>query len=137
MGLISYFMRHKKADGTVVETARLATGAVIEKKQRCTKGGRTQGGYWQLSQSNGILGTDADLRKAVAMDRQLGVTIDYVKKKTRNGRSVWLAAFDSATQKRAWLKAHKRFDLDAGFRDPCPGDFRGQCPPEFEGKVPE
>ena len=73
-------------------------------------------GYWQLSVSNGV--PSRQLQKAKRIDHELGVPIDYVQK-----GPMAMAAFTSASQKRKWLRAHKRVDMDAGYRDPCPGDF--------------
>jgi len=89
---------------------------------------RGEGGAWQLSESNGIVGNDETLRSAKELDARLGAPIDYVAA----GRGRWKAKFDSREQKNHWLKVHKRVDPDAGYSDPAPGDFRGKFPGEFE-----
>jgi hypothetical protein len=83
----------------------------------------------QLSRSNGIVGTQRELRAAMKRDAELGVSINYVKthEKTNTfGKKVctWRAEFNDRAHKNHWLRAHERVDLDAGFSDPCPGDFR-------------
>lgn len=88
------------------------------------------GGYWQLSSSNGLMATQRELARAKRLDAKLGVPIDYVPVKSRGGRTIYRAGFESRAQKRAWLKAHRRVDFDAGYRDPAPGDFRGTVPQE-------
>ena len=95
------------------------------------------GSKYQYSESNGFIGTEADLRKHMAMDAKLGVQIRYVKAKeriSRTGRKMaaYKAVFEGRPEKQRWLKAHKRVDFDAGYGDPVPGDFRKNTPPEFD-----
>lgn len=84
-------------------------------------------GVWQRSMANGVIGTAETLRKARALDQKLGVPIEYHAERP----GVWSAEFQDRAEKRRWLRAHRRVDMDAGYRDPAPGDFRGQYPPEF------
>lgn len=108
---------HRKADGTTeVELVDYGTGKVMKSppRQRTRAG---QQGYWQLSISNAV--PLHQVEKAKRIDAELGVSIDYVKK----GHAA-LAAFNSPTEKRRWLRAHRRVDHDACYKDPCPGDFR-------------
>lgn len=94
-----------------------------------------------LSASNGVMGTEAHLRAAMAQDAALGVDgcVRYIQssssRSNRTGEAVgtWHAEFQSKADRNRWLRAHKRVDCDAGWHDPCPGDFRGSTPHEFEG----
>lgn len=91
----------------------------------------------QLSRSNGIVGTEATLRAAMKRDAVLGVSINYVKTHEKIGpngvkKCAWRAEFGRRSEKNQWLRAHQRVDLDAGYRDPCPGDFRGNYPVESD-----
>lgn len=94
-------------------------------------------GAWQLSRSNGFVGTEKDLKKAMKLDAKLGRTINYRKTHesyNQQGQKVaaYAAEFESARHKNNWLRAHKRYDLDAGYNAPCPGDFRNNVPMEHE-----
>ena len=85
----------------------------------------------QLSQANGIVGTQATLDAAKKRDAELGVSIRYVpthEKINARGERVcaWRAEFNGRSHKNRWLRAHKRVDRDAGFSDPAPGDFVGR-----------
>jgi hypothetical protein len=124
----SYVIIHRKGDDAKVERVFADGARVLLSEPPVGKVAGAEGGYWQLSESNGLIGPDAVRRKAEKLDAKLGVPIDYVPV----GRGRWKAGFKSKTEKRAWLTAHKRVDFDAGYRDPCPGDFRGQVPQEFE-----
>ncbi|MHC4235086.1 MAG: hypothetical protein ACYSUQ_08215 [Planctomycetota bacterium] len=126
----SYIWIERNDQGERTVERRHADGRVelLSGPPRMRKHG-AEGGYWQLSTSNGVVGPGA-LRKAQELDAKLGVPIDYVATETRNGRTAYKAAFTSAAEKRNWLKKHKRVDFDAGFRDPAPGDFRDQFPME-------
>lgn len=83
------------------------------------------------SQSNGIVGGPDALARAKAMDQKLGVAdrIRYVPR----GAGRYDAKFNNMTDRRAWLRAHKRIDFDAGYGDAAPGDYRRNTPPEFGG----
>jgi hypothetical protein len=121
------WVEHRKDGTTHVERRGLAGNESVAPPKR-TRGRASQDGYWQKSSTNGVCGGEAIKRRAMALDAQLGVPIAY----ETTGCGTYLACFKDGPQKRAWLKAHKRVDLDAGYRDPCPGDFRGQYPMEGE-----
>lgn len=126
--------RERKADGTEVVIRydfEAGTEEVLQAPPRNRKETTGKRGYWQLSESNGIIGSKKTVKKAAALDAQLGVgsRVDYVQ----TGPNAWKAGFRNKADKKAWLKAHKRVDLDAGYSDPAPGDFRGNVPNEFEG----
>lgn len=123
---MSYIMRHARKDGSIKTERRHTNGRVeVLGVVRSVETTNKQDGYWQRSTANGVVPHKGEIKKAMALDKRLGApAIDYDK----HGR----ACFRSAAEKRLWLRAHKRYDADAGYRDPCPGDFRKDCPPEFE-----
>lgn len=91
-----------------------------------------------ISDSNGILGTEQVLNKAKALDAELGVSdgvryIETIASHNRDGErtAAYKIEFEDRGTRKKWLKAHKRYDADAGYGDPCPGDFRKNTPPEF------
>lgn len=90
----------------------------------------------QLSMSNGIVGTEAMLKAQMAIDAKLGVPINYVKTHERvnyKGEKVaaYRAEFFGRSHKNRWLRAHGRFDADAGYGDPAPGYTHGKYQQEF------
>ena len=102
----------RKAGKTKVTRVDLATGKHLPLK-RVKKPRAGCGGYWQRSVSCGV--PQHQVRAAKKLDTELGVSIDY----DPSGR----ACFTSPTNKRAWMRAHRYVDHDAGYKDPCPGDF--------------
>ena len=117
---------------TNVRLVDYATGLVVSEAPRRERGAKAH----QFSSSNGIAGTMAVKRAAEKLDAELGVPIRYVpthRSTNRDGAPTfaWRAEFNTRSEKNNWLRAHKRYDADAGYRDPCPGDFRGSVPPEF------
>jgi hypothetical protein len=91
----------------------------------------------QLSQANGIVGTQATLDAARKRDAELGVSINYVKtheKRNARGEKVcaWRAEFTGRSNKNRWLRAHQRVDYDASYGDPTPGDFAGRYEQECD-----
>jgi hypothetical protein len=93
-------------------------------------------GEVQLSRSNGIIGTKADLRKQMKIDAERGVPIRYVQTHASHGPDgqptfAWRAEFLSPRHKRQWLRASKRYDADACYLNPPPGTWRDKLPPEF------
>jgi hypothetical protein len=92
-----------------------------------------------LSQSNGFIGDEKVRRKMLRMDAELGVRdcVNYIEthaSHTAAGKRVgaYRAEFATRADRNKWLRAHKRFDADASFGDPCPGDFRNKYPSEFQ-----
>ena len=122
---MSYIWREHRADGSIKTERRHTNGRVeVLSHVRCVDTTNKQGGYWQRSTANGVVPHRGAIKRAMAADAKVGApAIDYDKQ----GR----ACFTSSVQKRQWMRAHKRVDLDAGYKDPCPGDFRDQYPPEF------
>lgn len=125
---MSYLWVERRADGTTLVERRGLSKAEVAKAPRQVKYGPS-GGYWQLSATNGIIGKDA-LAKQRAIEAQHGADglVDYVE--VRPG--VYKAGFLSKRDKNNWLRRMKRFDADACYDAPAPGDFRGNMPPEFE-----
>lgn len=109
------------------------SGDIPNRKQKAG-----QGGVWQQSRSNGFTGTEARLKKMIELDRSVGApAINYrptIQTTNVRGRKVaaYVAEFTDSRQKNNWLRAHNRFDADAAYLAPCPGDFYKNCPPEFE-----
>lgn len=99
------------------------TRVVLTERPRLTTVGPGNGA-WQISQSNGFVGTMKEYKKAMEVDHNLGVPIEYLPVRGRNGNTAYNAVFADRLQKRRWLKAHKRVDHDACYGDPAPGDFR-------------
>ena len=129
----TYVWVERRADGTVVVERRGDVQETLGKAPRIKRHGRS-GGAWQYSKSNGIIGTQADLKKQMAADAAAGVSINYRQthaKVNRKGQKVgaWVAEFGDKYEKARWLKAHHRVDFDAGYGDPCPGDFGGNPNP--------
>lgn len=127
----------ERRNGEVTVTRRIVGGGteVLQSPPKVTKYGRSNGA-WQHSRANGFVGDEKTLKKMMKLDAQLGVPINYRKtheatsaRGNRNG--AYVAEFTDRAQKRNWLKAHKRYDLDAGYRDPTPGTWQKSTPPEF------
>jgi hypothetical protein len=120
----------RRGGETDVRVVDYKTGAVLaDTGSRAKQIGSGAGGYWQLSESNGVVGK-ASKRKAEKLDAQLGVggRVNYVEVAPQ----VYRAGFGSAVDKNAWLRAHKRYDLDAGYSSPAPGTWQNSMPREFE-----
>lgn len=97
----------------------------LDRPLRQTKYG-PKGGWWQKSMANGVVPLPGAIKQAKEMDAAVGAPrIEYDQ---RTGE----ACFSSRAEKNRWLRAHKRVDADAGYRDPAPGDFRDQVPGEFD-----
>lgn len=139
-------LTYQSEDGTVQDTVRCA---LDDKPKFIVRNGKRlypmrcsqpPGEGYQLSESNGIIGTKDDLRRAMKRDAELGVPIKYRMVNKGHGpdgkpRYAWKAEFKGnvRTVKNNWLRAHNRFDADAGYSDPAPGYTNGKFPGEFEG----
>ena len=124
----------KRGGTTTVELVDFVAGTKETLSRRTS--GRNAGAP-QLSRANGIIGTEADLKRQMKIDAELGVPVRYVKTHESYGPSgqkncAWQAEFKGRGHKNQWLRRHKRYDADAGYGDPMPGDFRGSVPPEFQ-----
>jgi hypothetical protein len=119
---MSYLWIEHRKDGTTHVERRGLTGNEVAVPPKRTRGRAAVNGCWQESDTNGFVGDQRTKAQIVALDATLGVPIEY----REVAPNVYRARFDDPAHKRKWLRAHKRVDLDAGYRDPCPGDFRGQ-----------
>jgi hypothetical protein len=128
----------ERRNGQVHVSRRIVGGGIelLNEPPVKKKYGRKDGA-WQHSRANGFVGDEKVLKKMMAMDAKLGVSINYRKtheatsaRGNRNG--AYVAEFTDRVQKRKWLKAHKRYDLDASFKDPTPGTWQGSTPGEFQ-----
>ena len=127
----------ERRNGQTTVTRRFVGGGteVLQEPPRKKRYGRG-GGAWQHSKANGFIGDEKVLKKTMELDASLGVPITYrktIESTSRSGRknAAYVAEFTDRVQKRNWLKAHKRYDLDASYGDPVPGQFQGNTPPEF------
>ena len=133
----SYVIVERRHGETTVTRRTVGGGTeVLQAPPRKTRHGRS-GGAWQHSRANGFVGDATTLKKMMAMDAKLGVPITYRKTMEStsargNRNAAYVAEFTDRVQKRNWLKAHKRYDLDASYGDPTPGQFQSQTPREFE-----
>ena len=110
-----------------------ASGATNETRRTSGRNAKAP----QLSRANGLIGTEADLKRQMKIDAELGVPIRYIPTHQSYGPDgqktfAWRAEFTGRSHKNQWLRKHKRNDADAGYSDPAPGYSRGSVPPEFQ-----
>lgn len=132
------FVIVERRNGQTTVTRKFVGGGseVLQEPPVVTKFGK-RNGAWQQSRANGFVGDEKTLKKMMAMDAKLGVSINYRKTHEStsargNRNAAYVAEFTDRVQKRNWLKAHKRYDLDASYKDPTPGTWQNSVPKEFE-----